>query len=193
MGDLFGSWVPSWFIEAVLDEVRRHPGWLCFFLTKHPARLPDFNFPANAAVGLTLTGDEVAQEKQQQVYAKHAQALGGVQGAAFTWISLEPFRGEVVDLSSFFDAGVQMLAMGGQSRTVFSPARQPDIRWVESVRAQVRSAGVDLFEKANLTARPKEVPFPAGHPASGHVTGAGDLLLVVPKDSGAQIGRGKAA
>lgn len=170
MGDLFGPWVPDWYIEQVLEAVRTNPGWFSFFLTKNPGRLSSFTFPDNCAVGITLTGDDVGEagrpnaEKQRQVYAKRAKALAAVQGAKFTWLSVEPFRAEIFDLSPFVDAGVQMVAVGGQSRTVFSPAAQPDIRWVESVRHQVRSAGLCLFEKENLTARPKEIPFPAGRP-----------------------------
>ena len=30
------------------------------------------------------------------------------------------------------------------------------------LRRQTRSAGVSLFEKENLTVRPKEIPFPEG-------------------------------
>ncbi len=29
MGDLFGGWVPEWYVEAVLDEVRRRPSGSC--------------------------------------------------------------------------------------------------------------------------------------------------------------------
>lgn len=172
MGDLFGGWVPAWYVEHVLDEVRRHPGWFAFFLTKNPARLGDFSFPPNAAVGLTITGDDkgfgrsLDAAEQRIVYEKLAGKLGRVEGAAFTWLSLEPFRAPVHDLTPFVDAGVRMVAVGGQSRTSFCEPFQPEIAWVERVRAQVRAAGLRLFEKENLTARPKEIPFPDGFPAS---------------------------
>jgi protein gp37 len=170
MGDLFGSWVPSWYVELVLEEVRQHPGWFCFFLTKNPARLGDFSFPPNCAVGLTITGDDngfngpMTPTDQLRVYEKLAEKLGRVQGAAFTWLSLEPFRAPVHDLAPFFDNGVQMVAIGGQSRTSFSPAFQPEIQWVDNVRGQVRDAGLNLFEKENLLVKPKEIPFPADPP-----------------------------
>ena len=179
MGDLFGGWVPAWYVEAVLEEVRSNPGWFCFFLTKHPKGLDRFTFPPNSAVGLTLTGDEpygtgaYNEEQRVRAYAEYADQLGRVKGAAFTWLSIEPFRGDVGDLSPFFDAGVQMVAIGGQSATtllgrdgglVHSPARQPELPWVDSVRRQVRAAGVMLFEKENLVVRPKEIPFPVGMP-----------------------------
>ena len=159
--------------------MRDNPQWFCFFLTKHPKGLDRFTVPPNCAVGLTLTGDEphgtgvYSAEQRAKVYAEYAEWLGRVKGAAFTWLSIEPFRGDVGDLSPFFDAGVQMVAIGGQSATtllgrdgrlVHSPARQPELQWVDSVRRQVREAGVLLFEKENLVVRPKEIPFPVGMP-----------------------------
>ncbi|MEL6704816.1 MAG: DUF5131 family protein [Bacteroidota bacterium] len=169
MGDLFGKWVPNWYVELVLEEVRQHPEWFCFFLTKDPGRLAEFSFPSNAAIGMKITGENVhhrpiSADEQAKLYRRQATELGKVDGAAFTWLSLEPFRGEVHDLQPFFDAGIQMLAMGGQARTMYAPAKQPEMRWVESVRTQVRRAGIHLFEKENLIVKPKEIPFPTGLP-----------------------------
>lgn len=183
MGDLFGTWVPDYYIQAVLDEVGQHPEYFVFFLSKNPLGLQRFTFPANCAVGVTLTGDDnghggsgsMDEADQRQMYAKYARALGAVRGCAFKWISLEPFRAEVHNLVPFFEAGVAMVAVGGQSRTtligkdgkvLYSPAFQPELAWVETVRRQVRDAGVFLFEKENLLVRPKEIPFPAGHPGT---------------------------
>src|SRR5262249_14162238 len=46
MGDLFGRWVPSEWIEAVLKECREAPQWNFLFLTKFPIRMAEFKFPA---------------------------------------------------------------------------------------------------------------------------------------------------
>ena len=174
MGDLFGAWVPAWYVELVLEEVREHPEWFVFFLTKNARRLKDFSFPANCAVGATITGEDKYLVGCDGAYVRHsptaseqgayyrglAADLAAVEGAAFTWLSLEPFRSEVHTLAPFFEAGGEMVAIGGQSRTAVCPAEQPEPRWVERVRAEVRAAGVALFEKENLAARPKEIPFP---------------------------------
>ncbi len=178
MGDLFGNWVPPWYVELVLDEVRRHPEWFVFFLTKNAGRLKDFDFPSNCAVGVTITGEDrylvgcdghylrhSPTAKEQLAYYENVAAdLAAVSGAAFTWLSLEPFRSEVYTLRPFFEAGVAMVAVGGQSRTAVCPAEQPDYRWVEHVRNEVRAAGAMFFEKENQQARSKEIPFPAGMP-----------------------------
>lgn len=181
MGDLFGTWVPDYYVQAVLDEVGQHPEYFVFFLSKNPLGLQRFTFPANCAVGVTLTGDDkghggsMDEAAQRRMYAKYAEALGAVGGCSFKWISLEPFRAEVHDLTPFFEAGVRMVAVGGQTRTtlvgrggeiLYSPAFQPELAWVDAVRRQVRDAGVFLFEKENLLVRPKEIPFPAGLPAA---------------------------
>lgn len=181
MGDLFGRWVPDWYVQAVLDEVGRHPEYFVFFLSKNPLGLQRFTFPSNCAVGVTLTGDDkghggaMDEAAQRRMYEKYAEALGAVGGCAFKWISLEPFRAEVHDLTPFFAAGVRMVAVGGQTRTtlvgrdgevLYSPAFQPELAWVDAVRRQVRDAGVFLFEKENLLVRPKEIPFPTGLPAA---------------------------
>ena len=54
--------------------------------------------------------------------------------------------------------------VGPDGRPPHSPARQPEVAWVESVWRQVRDAGAALFEKENLAVRPKEIPFPSGRP-----------------------------
>ena len=175
MGDLFGAWVPSWYVELVLEEVRQNQGWFVFFLTKNSRRLRDFTFPPNCAVGVTITGEDrylrncdghyhrhSPTEGEQLAYYRNVAAdMAAVEGAAFTWLSLEPFRSEVYTLQPFFEAGVAMVAVGGQSRTAVCPAEQPDYRWVERVRNEVRAAGAMFFEKENQQARSKEIPFPA--------------------------------
>lgn len=178
MGDLFGKWIPRWYRQAVLNEIRLNPGWFCFLLTKDPSELAGLDFPPNCAVGLTITDDEdTTREAQQRRYRKYAEALSRVEGAAILWLSIEPFRGEIYDLQPFFDAGVTMVAIGGQSRTVLAPlkageklivvpAMQPEIRWVEQVRAQCYRAGIEPFEKENLTVKPKHIPWPTGRPGA---------------------------
>lgn len=174
MGDLFGNWVPAWYVDLVLEEVEKHPEWFAFFLTKNPGRLSGFTFPANSAVGMTITGEDKylkcrdggntrhqpTETEQRTFYEHSAKALGATKGAAFTWLSLEPMRAKVYTLQPFFDAGVQMVAMGGQSKTAVCPAEQPDYWNVVHVQQEIRKAGVHLFEKDNLRAQAKEIPFP---------------------------------
>jgi DNA repair photolyase len=56
MGDLWGSWVPSRWIERVLEVVRANPRTEFFFLTKNPIRYFEFldRMPENATLGATV-------------------------------------------------------------------------------------------------------------------------------------------
>ena len=56
MADLFGDWVPTLWIAAILEAVYRNPQHTFQFLTKNPKRLIDFNpWPGNSWVGTTVT------------------------------------------------------------------------------------------------------------------------------------------
>ena len=48
MADLFGKWVPSAWIQAVLDQCAKSPQWNYLFLSKFPQRMAEFEFPDNA-------------------------------------------------------------------------------------------------------------------------------------------------
>lgn len=56
MGDLFGEWVPSEWINAVIDAVKQSPTSNFLFLTKNPARYFEFlpKFPKNVVLGATI-------------------------------------------------------------------------------------------------------------------------------------------
>jgi protein gp37 len=56
MGDLFGNWVPSEWINAVIDAVKQSPTSYFLFLTKNPSRYFEFlaKFPKNVVLGATV-------------------------------------------------------------------------------------------------------------------------------------------
>jgi len=54
MGDLFGSWIPAEWIEAVIQRVWQSPDTDFLFLTKNPWRYHQFTFPPNAILGATI-------------------------------------------------------------------------------------------------------------------------------------------
>jgi protein gp37 len=61
MVDLFGAWVPSKFIQAVLDKleagVKANSQTQYLLLTKNPARYLDFKLPNNCIAGATIECD----------------------------------------------------------------------------------------------------------------------------------------
>ena len=64
MGDLFGSWVPAYWIDAVLETCRASPEIRFLFLTKNPARYGAFlsSLPPLAYLGATIESTYVEPE-----------------------------------------------------------------------------------------------------------------------------------
>lgn len=56
MTDLFGDWVPSEMIQAVLDIIAKSPAKF-LLLTKNPARYLEFDLPKNSVAGATIECD----------------------------------------------------------------------------------------------------------------------------------------
>ena len=64
MGDLWGSWVPAYWIDAVLETCRASPETRFLFLTKNPARYGAFlgYLPPLAYLGATIESTYVEPE-----------------------------------------------------------------------------------------------------------------------------------
>ena len=57
MGDLWGSWVPAYAIEAILEVILRFPDTDFLLQTKNPARYLEFDLPPNIYAGVTIESD----------------------------------------------------------------------------------------------------------------------------------------
>ena len=146
MADLFGKWVPQYWIDAVFDRVEDATAWNFLFLTKFPQRLAEQSWPANAWVGTTV-------DKQARV-ATAERAFAGVQ-AGVKWLSCEPLLERLTFRSlSMFD----WVVIGGCSASTQTPEFQPPWEWVEHLMAQARAAGCQIYVKPNLKTRPREYP-----------------------------------
>ncbi len=154
MGDLFNHSFPDWWIRFVLDEIASHPEWTVFVLTKMGPRLGDFEFPANAAVGVTVTRDKDVRAA--------AKGLASTRGGAFKWVSLEPFL-DRVDVEPLLDAGATLFAVGGQSKTRWSGELQPDPVWVRDAVKAIYARDAHFYSKDNLDWR-GHIPFPGREP-----------------------------
>jgi protein gp37 len=60
MTDLFGAWVPSEMIQAVLDIIDTSPAQF-LLLTKNPARYSEFSLPKNCVAGVTIECDMISK------------------------------------------------------------------------------------------------------------------------------------
>jgi protein gp37 len=155
MGDLFGHWVPSEWIDAVLAETAAARDWNFLYLTKNPNRLTGRTWPANAWVGTSV-------DTQARV-STAVRAFRDIR-AAKKWLSCEPLLERLTfrDLSVF-----GWVVIGAQSKTRKVPEFQPPWEWVEHLMNQARAAGVPVYVKPNLTSRPRE--YPAGWNRDGEV------------------------
>ena len=137
MADLFGSWVPREWIEAVLAVARAAPQWNFLMLTKFPQRLAEFEFPDNCWLGTSV-------DCQARV-ANAERAMRQVR-AAVRWLSVEPMIEPMkIDFSLF-----QWAVIGGASASSQTPAWRPPRRWVIDTTHAALVAGCAVYHKTNL-------------------------------------------
>jgi protein gp37 len=138
MADLFGEWVPTEWINAVLEKVEENQQWNFLFLTKNPKRLLDFVFPKNAWVG-TSVDTQARVQTAEEVFSKLE--------APVKFLSCEPLLEPLkFNNISVFD----WLLIGSRSKNSRGPAFKPEWGWVESLLFQARVAGVKVYFKPNL-------------------------------------------
>lgn len=142
MADIFGRWVPTEWIEAVLAQVRAAPQWNFLFLTKFPGRMADFEFPDNAWVGTSV-------DLQARVNA--AEKAFAKINAKTKWLSVEP----MLEPLRFHNLQLfRWVVIGGAARSSKTPDwRPPAIWWIE-LREQARAAGCAVYAKSNLLGNP---------------------------------------
>jgi protein gp37 len=142
LADLFGRWVPSEWIQVIIDIFRACPEWIFIICTKFPQRLLEFDFPPNVWIGTTI-------DKQDRVAsAEDAFAqLREHDPKRVLWAGLEP----MFEAIRFTRLHVfNRLVLGGASATQHSPAWYPPLRLVDDKRREARAVGCSLYEKSNL-------------------------------------------
>lgn len=120
MCDLFGEWVPSGIIKAVIDVAEDCPRHEFMFLTKNPKRYRDFIFPKNCWLGTTVI-------KGNKLNDMINLTLGEVRGIR-TFLSIEPLVGSFEDVDLMHYDLVIVGAMTG-----FMPV-EPKGEWIKSIR-----------------------------------------------------------
>jgi len=142
MGDLFGSWVPTEWIEAVLAVCREAPWHHFMLLTKNPRRYAEFTpLPANVWLGVSgTTPSEVAAR---------GDILRGIETDGFKFVSVEPIKpgawrpGTVGDSLDAFDWTIVGCETGPK-------APPPDVEGVRAIVDHV-AASTTLFLKGNTS------------------------------------------
>lgn len=142
MADLFGKWVPTEWIEAVLKTVADNPQWTFLFLTKFPIRMSEFEYPANVWLGTTVDR-QYAVERAEKAFRK--VKASGFEGVC--WLSCEPML-ERLTFSSLemFD----WVVMGGASKSSQTSEYLPPFDDIVHLYNQARAAGCMVYQKTNL-------------------------------------------
>jgi len=142
MADLFGKWVPTEWIEAVLETIRRNPQWTFLLLSKFPVRMTEFTFPSNVWLGTTVD-KQWAVERAEKAFRKiKANGFDGV-----CWLSCEPMLERLTFTSlDMFD----WVVMGGSSRSTQTAEYRPPFDDIVHLYGQARDAGCQVYQKTNL-------------------------------------------
>jgi protein gp37/ParB-like chromosome segregation protein Spo0J len=147
MADLFGRWVPSEWIQAVLDVIAKSDDWNFLFLTKFPKRYAEFRFPNNAWIGTTV---------DCQARVESAEKAMAEVRASVKWLSIEP----MIEPLSFSNlAAFQWIVIGGASRSSQTPEWRVPSEWWAPLHAEAAQVGVKVYHKTNLYRRSQEFPW----------------------------------
>ena len=142
MADLFGKWVPSEWIEAVLNTIANNPQFNFLLLTKFPVRMAEFSYPDNVWLG-TSVDYQWAVDRAEKAFTKiKSSGFGGV-----CWLSCEPMM-ERLTFSSLdmFD----WVVMGGSSKSTQTPEYIPPFDDIAHLHEQARNSNCKIYHKTNL-------------------------------------------
>jgi protein gp37 len=142
MADLFGKWVPTEWINAVLQQAWDNPQWTFLFLTKFPIRMAEFEYPSNTWIGTTVDSQH-AVERAEKAFQKVRD--GGYEGVA--WLSCEPMMERLTfSKINLFD----WVVVGGSSKSTQTAEFKPPIEWTFHLWEQAKNHGLPFYMKTNL-------------------------------------------
>lgn len=142
MADLFGKWVPTEWINAVLQQAWDNPQWTFLFLTKFPIRMAEFEYPQNTWIGTTVDS-QYAVERAEKAFRKVRE--GGYEGVA--WLSCEPMMERLTFTEiDMFD----WVVVGGSSKSTQTPEFKPPLEWTIHLWNQAKLHNLPIYMKTNL-------------------------------------------
>jgi len=148
MGDLWGDWVDSEWIDDVLDVCVTLAPWHTYlFLTKNPKRYGDFRAIENGWYGTTVDGTE-RTEKNIRDLVYYTQV-----GMAGRFVSFEPLLAPVEpDLF-----GIQWIIIGANSN---KGAEKPPDEWADRLIELAREENIAIWVKNNFKYKKRIKEFP---------------------------------
>lgn len=140
--ELFGDWIPSDWIQKILDICRSNSQHTFQILTKEPTRLPNFHFSDNIWVGTTVTDVDSLINVNSLIRCD----------ARVKFISFEPLLEDVFPENDFLLPTLRFVnwiiigAMTGPGRK----KHFPDLKWVRNIIRVARAYKLPVFIKDNL-------------------------------------------
>lgn len=142
MCDLFGKWVPTYWIREVLDATGHAPQHRYLFLTKDPEQYLDLHFPVGLPsdgrhwYGMTVTREEDI-----------VRIPYGLHGLDIFW-SVEPILG-LVDIKDARGRAPKWIILGaetGNRKGKVVPRRE----WVDAILRSCDEAAIPVFMKESM-------------------------------------------
>ena len=145
MGDMFGSWVPTRWIERVIDVIRMNQTHTFQVLTKDPQqimmkmmRTTAPRLPGNLWIGTSIS----TAKDLPRIYDLRCE------GAGVRWVSFEPILGPILKPGSTLwdlDWCVLGAETGNRKGRV-----EPREEWIRTILEAADQSGVPVFMKDNL-------------------------------------------
>ncbi len=143
-GDMWGDWVPRWWITAVLETIGENPQYTYQFLTKNPGRYADFAFEGHEWLGTT---DDGSERTADNVRILRETAVCNA------YVSFEPLLWPVdPDLE-----GIDWVIIGANS---LKGSVKPPKEWADHIIGKARGLGIPVFVKDNYKYPERVKEFP---------------------------------
>ena len=148
MGDAWGKWVPSEWIDDVLDVCSGFAPWHIYqFLTKNPNRYAEFHPLNNCWYGTTDDGTDRTKD--------NIRDLVGAIHRPRRFVSFEPLLNRIEpDLT-----GIQWVIIGADSTR---GAKKPPKEWADIIIKLARDQDIPVFVKNNYGYPKRLKEFPEG-------------------------------
>lgn len=127
--DIFGDWIPHYWLCQIIDICNQYPKHTFIFLTKNPERYANFMFYDNCLLGATVTSEKDLWR---------IDAMRNIGG----FISVEPL---LEDVSGLNFEGINWVIIGG-----LTPRPVHENIWVENLIKYLRQLDIPIFLKDNL-------------------------------------------
>ena len=149
MHDIFGPWIPSNWIEGIIDYAKIFPYHRFIFLTKFPERYKYFDFPKNCWLGTTITGEENIDELGERMWLFTLLNKDNIK-----FVSYEPLLNYRVVYTRYMTM-IDWIIIGG-----LTPKPVHKKEWVIDIIKRARLWNVPIFIKGNLRWPEKIQNFP---------------------------------